>query len=592
MTEATDLAGLAASTPSYPTLRAELGQHAVLEGRVLDPAPGQDVRECLVDALAERARHLRGPQGSIRTRIEATDDSGTVTGFSAVVTASGTVVDTTEPDEAATPRAHRRGFRLTALAAAALVLVGTAVTAAFFASSQPDHSRPGPVPRPTAGTTPTVYPRPAPAGWSSVAQWSAPIASNTRPVIAPNGLVIAATEETVQARRARTGALVWQVALPSAARITTTSGGLHISRVNGRTAVVVQAGDRLLWWPIGGRTHRRHAVPLPAGSEVSFAGSSPLVTSPGQHAGLVAGDRLVDRVVPPGATAMAVIGDTVLAADTAGHVWRLTPASPEFPPPPVTLQAPNGAHGTPHVAGVLNGLLVTIWPTDKPGQRVVALSDPRSGRPVAARTVAAEGLDTAQWYAAPNHQLAALGDVIINAAQRTIYQVPGFEPWIALNGLIYGVNEQDALVAVTAGGQRRPAGGVVPMALTRGWAIVTATVRGETTMYALPPAHADSVSAYDLTWSAGYGLACRSGPAWGQSAMGGSVSASRSFMRQLGPLMEMTSQWCSSRSRMAVARTSSPRTGPHSEKALLLERMIEPFSYRAEMSWNSRFASL
>src|SRR6266567_6493811 len=62
--------------------------------------------------------------------------------------------------------------------------------------------------------------------------------------------------------------------------------------------------------------------------------------------------------------------------------------------------------------------------------------------------------------------------------------------------------------------------------------------------------------------------------------MGGvaSVAGLWFFMRPLGPLMVMTSQWWRKRSRMAVARTSSVKTWPHSLKVLLLVVMTEPFS--------------
>ena len=49
------------------------------------------------------------------------------------------------------------------------------------------------------------------------------------------------------------------------------------------------------------------------------------------------------------------------------------------------------------------------------------------------------------------------------------------------------------------------------------------------------------------------------------------------FIRQLGPLMVMTWQWWRKRSRMAVARTSSVKTWPHSVNALLLVMMTESF---------------
>jgi transposase len=50
------------------------------------------------------------------------------------------------------------------------------------------------------------------------------------------------------------------------------------------------------------------------------------------------------------------------------------------------------------------------------------------------------------------------------------------------------------------------------------------------------------------------------------------------LIRQLGPSMVMTSQWWRKRSSMAVARTSSVKTWPHSLKALLLVMMTDPFS--------------
>lgn len=52
-------------------------------------------------------------------------------------------------------------------------------------------------------------------------------------------------------------------------------------------------------------------------------------------------------------------------------------------------------------------------------------------------------------------------------------------------------------------------------------------------------------------------------------------------MRQLGPLMVMTSQWWRNLSRMAVARTSSVKTWPHSLKVLLLVVILLVYSRHA-----------
>lgn len=66
---------------------------------------------------------------------------------------------------------------------------------------------------------------------------------------------------------------------------------------------------------------------------------------------------------------------------------------------------------------------------------------------------------------------------------------------------------------------------------------------------------------------------------------------SLSLSRQLGPLIEMTSQWWRNLSRMAVARTSSVNTWPHSLNDLLLVMMVDAFSYRRDTTWKTRLAS-
>ena len=82
----------------------------------------------------------------------------------------------------------------------------------------------------------------------------------------------------------------------------------------------------------------------------------------------------------------------------------------------------------------------------------------------------------------------------------------------------------------------------------------------------LAQAEAAQVSAYDLACRSAYYLTCWFAGGWRSDyGMGGLVSVVRflSFMRQLGPLMVMTSQWWRKRlSRMAVARTSSVKTWP------------------------------
>src|SRR6266851_937486 len=133
-----------------------------------------------------------------------------------------------------------------------------------------------------------------------------------------------------------------------------------------------------------------------------------------------------------------------------------------------------------------------------------------------------------------------------------------------------GAAELESGQSVPEGRVRRPGGGrrklaetdpgLVPALL----ALVTDSAR---------------VSAYDLACRSAYCLTCRLGPGvWRLDyGMGGAASVAGLwfFIRQLGPLMVMTSQWWRKRSRMAVARTSSVKTWPHSLKVLLLVMMTE-----------------
>ena len=53
----------------------------------------------------------------------------------------------------------------------------------------------------------------------------------------------------------------------------------------------------------------------------------------------------------------------------------------------------------------------------------------------------------------------------------------------------------------------------------------------------------------------------------------------------------MTSAWCTMRSIIAEAMVASPKTCPQRENGRLEVKMIDDFSYRAEISWKNRLAA-
>lgn len=62
------------------------------------------------------------------------------------------------------------------------------------------------------------------------------------------------------------------------------------------------------------------------------------------------------------------------------------------------------------------------------------------------------------------------------------------------------------------------------------------------------------------------------------------VIRSRSFIRWLSPLMIIKLQWCTKRSRMAVASTGSKRMVPHSLNYLLEVMMVDSTMYLMEIT--------
>lgn len=487
-------AAVFARTPAFPVLDARIGpQQAVVDGRTLCCEDGQDPREAAVAALAARAGQLRGQRGSVRARVSSVDADGTVVAaFSAVVTAEGDVVDTTGERATQGPSRSRR-WLVAALVAGLVAVVGVVVSVAVLSGGGTNATPHRPAGRAVPTGTPTVLPQRAPQGWSSVARWSAAIADGSHPIVT-GGLAISVTDSAVQAHRLADGGRVWQAELPSDAQSSSTDGGLHVARVAGRDAVVAAGDEHLYWWPLAGARHQRHTVGLPSEADVSFAGPSPLVTVPGQHARVIDGDRLADRVVPAGATALAAADQGVVAADTAGRVWWLTAARARFPGKPISLQPPKGAGGHPQVAGVAGRRLVTSWPAagkQHKTTRVVALNDAGTGRVQAGKPVAADGVADAQWQSSPaEHQFGALGDVVIDARQGAIGQVRGFTADTVLSGVVYGHDQHQRRLVVTGDGRARPAGGdTIPVARSGRWALVTVEADetgGATRVYALP----------------------------------------------------------------------------------------------------------
>lgn len=340
--------------PLFPRHRVELGTDTVhLDGAELEVPPGVSPRDVATRALVAKARRVRGPAGAIRAEVSV---AGSPTVWHAVVTADGDLFDATP---AQVPGGGRRWALLGAALAAVLVLAG--VTAAVLAArNTPVAVVAAPAPPPPSGT-PTPYPQLPPPGFAGVADWSAPIAAGAVPVLTDTAvLVVTGTtgSPTVTALDPGTGLGAWSEPLPRGA---TPSGGLHLAVIDDTSVVAISTGTDLLWWPLAAAadgTHPGGEVGLPPQAVVSWAGTTPLVTVPGQHAAAVTGGRLVDRPVPAGAAALGATTDpngsvVVVAANSVGQLWRLptTTIGATTIPAPTQVPTPPGAEALESVAG-------------------------------------------------------------------------------------------------------------------------------------------------------------------------------------------------------------------------------------------------
>ncbi len=263
--------------------------------------------------------------------------------------------------------------------------------------------------------------------------------------------------------------------------------------------VTAATSDGLDWWGMDG-AHTSGSVSIPAVATVSFAGSSPLVTEPGQRAATITDGHLAERAVPAGAVALGATGDTVVAANSVGQVWRLGTATAETPPSPVTVPTPAGAAPLASITGYAGlgtttpvahpEILVASWYTPDPATRLVGLIDPVTNTAVGAPlSVPATGIASGHWQPSPRNLLAVVGTVFVDArdgvarALSTTWATTSVTDTAA-----YGTRNSDRYL-VTAAGQESPTGsGVSPIGMSGTRAVVTSSVTGTDTVYGLPVA--------------------------------------------------------------------------------------------------------
>jgi len=484
--------------PAFPCPQVVLGaDYAEIDGdRVPLGDDEADPRAAATAVLVAQARQLRrGEHGAIRAQVRAADSDVV---WQAIVTGNGDLFDAT-PAPGTTGSGWGR-WRLIAVGIAAVLVLAVA-TVAVVASNRTDPPVAVTAAPPPLTGTPTPYPSLPPPGYGGRADWSAPILAQSVPLIASDGSIITATGTASSARLAvldpATGAPLWSTSLPRDASTSSSDTGLHLSQIDGHPVVTARTSDGLVWWALDG-VHTAGSVSIPTGATVSFAGASPLVTEPGQHAATITGGQLVDRAVPAGSVALGATGATIVTANSVGQVWRLGAATAETPPAPVTVPTPGGAGPLASIAGYAGlgtttpvahpEILVASWYTPDPGTQLVGLIDATTNTAIGAPlSVPATTIASGHWQPSPRNQLATLGTVLVDTRDGVLHALSTTWSTTAVTDTAaYGTRNSDRY-AVTPTGQESPTGsGVTPVGVAGTRAVVSAGVNGTDTVYGLP----------------------------------------------------------------------------------------------------------
>lgn len=481
--------------------------HATVDGQRIELGSHPSARAAAVEHLRAAAFALRGHDGAIRASVRAADSDDV---WPAIVTARGEVFDDTGSFDLLTIPKKAPSWKELLGYAAGLVALLALFVSGVLALTQTSPPAPAAVAAPPPTGTPTEYPQLPPVGYATRADWSAPIAEQSVPLVSATGPIITVTDGHVVGLDPKTGVSVWSSPLPQAASTATTPGGLHLSVIDGQESVATTSSKALWWWPVGGSTHDPRSVELPTGATVSFAGSAPLITVPGQHAQLLAAGVLHDYVVPAGAIALGAQGDTITAANSVGQVWSITAATAAAPPASWQVPAPAGASGLDTVAGFAapfgaggperHAVLVTTWYTADANTRLVVVVDAAARTASsAAVTVPAQSVSGQPFAISPHGVLGVLGELLVNASNGHATVLSGWQSRAVNDDAAYGLVSSAASGVTPAGKVSSTGSGVIPIGTAGDMSLVTSTVQNVRTLYGLPAATTSPVPTPSMT---------------------------------------------------------------------------------------------
>ena len=475
-----------AAVPAFPVARIQLTAYgtATVYGTPVPVTGSGSPTEDAVIVVADLARQ----EGLDAIRAQAVTPDGE---HLMVVTSDGHVYDITpaaEPEK----KGRRNGVLIGAAALGVLALVGAGTAVAVNVTQKP---------APVASSTPYTPPGAgvqlpvlAPPGYSQIADYAIPLSKSSEPRALPDGR-IAVTGTKLQLIDPDTGKTVW----------TADSAGpkgtdVHYSVVGGKPVLASASNRSLDLWPL----YLDDTTDVPSTSfelntkaDVSYLGSSPLVSLPSQTVGFVTADGIKTRDLPVTATAVFAADDTVTAIDS--KTWWSVPL--EGKPEPHPLPKPDGAESIVLASAADDTHLIVVWDTDD--DQVATLVDLESNTLVATAPVDDGAVrDRDEPIRAQGNATLTLGRIFIDYGKRpVIVDLGKLVPSSVDGNIVYGTQDRDAVVGtVNAAGvatrpftaEELPEDPALPLIATTDRVWVVATKLDQRLLYALPPTEGDT----------------------------------------------------------------------------------------------------
>lgn len=420
--------------PAFPAYFLRLdtdADTATLEGIRVEPAAGTDIRQAALQAVAAKAH----THGLTAVRVTLEDQEGDR--WKMIVAADGEAIDITTDEAEEHSQSPKRRHRLIIGSAAAVVLLGGAITAGTWivSSLTGSDSETGPPPWEIPGEGEEI-PIAVPDGYEQVSAWSVDVTEDSGAMQISDGRIINAhADGTMLAREADTAEPTWQ-----ATNAPDDINDLHQVRWNDRPALSAVENNTLYIWPLADELEAEPTEPvtfdLSNDAEVSYA-DVPLIDLGDFVVAVPTDEGLTQVNVPVGTDPVAATGEEVISID-AEQIYR-TPLEGDEEITTIGYERHSDSSGRADALWPITDTVVLGQWNDEDGDPMLQAIDITSGERLVSTTTSTTPGNDPDITVDEESDHALIGDVTLSYGTDAAFgSVPAVADPVLNNGTIYG----------------------------------------------------------------------------------------------------------------------------------------------------------